>query len=460
MSQANDSSAQPRLRRVLSLWDLIFYGIVLIIPIAAPIYGIVENISQGHCVTTILISMIAVMLTAFSYGRMAFLYPSSGSAYHYVSRGLNPHLGFLAGWAMALEYLVLPVLCTIYASLTVQRVVESHIPEFPPRLLYTLLAALFAGSMTFLNLRGIRATARANILLLVFMCGVISIFIVLAIRYLFLSQGWSGLFSTLPFYNPQTFNLHSLATATSLAAATYIGFDGVTTLAEDAKNPRRNILLATILVCLFTGIFSGLQTYLAQRVWPGWRTFQHAETAFMDVTRRVGGEWLFQAMGWALILANLGAGLTSQVGAARLLYGMGRENVLPKRIFGYLDPERSNPTYNIGMIGVLAFAGALTTNYEMATGWLNVGALVAFMGVNLAALRELYFRRKSVRERNFLADFFVPALGFLSCLGICLSLPSSAMVMGTCWFSAGLIYAAIKTRGFRMQPVSLDFSEL
>jgi len=458
--QASHSSAQPHLRRVLSLWDLIFYGIVLIIPIAAPIYGIVENVSEGHCVTTILISMVAVMLTAFSYGRMAVLYPSSGSAYHYVSRGLNPHLGFLAGWAMVLEYLVLPVLCTIYASLTVQRVVELLIPGFPSRLLYILLAALFAGSMTFLNLRGIRATARANILLLVIMCGVVSIFIVLAIRYLLLGQGWGGVFSTLPFYNPQTFNLPSLATATSLAAATYIGFDGVTTLAEDAKKPKRNVLLATILVCLFTGIFGGLQTYLAQRVWPNWRTFQHLETAFMDVTRRVGGEWLFQAMGLALILANLGAGLTSQVGAARLLYGMGRENVLPKGICGYLDPQRSNPTYNIWIVGVLAFAGALTTNYEIATGWLNFGAFVAFMGVNLAALSELYFRRKSVRERNFLGDFLVPALGFLSCLGICLSLPSSAMIVGACWFAAGLVYSAIKTRGFRLQPVTLDFSEL
>src|ERR1039458_5829473 len=257
---ANNASAQPRLRRVLSLWDLIFYGIILIMPIAAvPLFGVAQKLSDGHTVTTILIAMVAMMLTAFSYGRMASLYPSAGSAYNYVGRGLNPHLGFLAGWAMVLDYLIVPLICTIYGTLTVQRVVEPFIPGFPHRLLYILIAALFAGTMTFLNLRGIRATARANIILLVIMCGVIGVFIVLAVRYLFLGQAWGGLFSTAPFYNPQTFNAHAIATATSLAALTYIGFDGVTTLAEDVQNPKRNVLLATVLVCMFTGVFGGLE---------------------------------------------------------------------------------------------------------------------------------------------------------------------------------------------------------
>ena len=104
------ASAPPRLRRVLSLWDLILYGIVLIMPIApVPLFGIVQKLSLGHAVTTILIGMVAMMLTAFSYGRMAALYPSAGSAYTYVGRGLNPHLGFLAGWAMFLDYLLVPL---------------------------------------------------------------------------------------------------------------------------------------------------------------------------------------------------------------------------------------------------------------------------------------------------------------------------------------------------------------
>src|SRR5690242_10805744 len=258
--QTNVPGAVPRLRRVLKLWDLIFYGIVVIMPIAAvPLFGVAQKLSDGHTVTTILIAMCAMMLTAFSYGRMAALYPSAGSAYTYVGRGLNPHLGFLAGWAMFLDYLIVPLICTIYGALTVQRVMSPFLPHVPGRLLYAFLAALFAGAMTYLNLRGIRSTATTNVILLVIMCGVIGVFIVLAIRYLFDLQGWGGILSTTPFYNPRTFHLRSIATATSFAALTYIGFDGVTTLAEDVENPKRNVLMATVLVCLFTGLFSGLQ---------------------------------------------------------------------------------------------------------------------------------------------------------------------------------------------------------
>jgi amino acid transporter len=368
--QVISPAAPPRLRRVLTLKDLIFYGIVLVQPIApVGIFGLALKISRGHAVTTILVAMVAMMLTAFSYGRMAVLYPSAGSAYTYVGRGLSPYLGFLAGWVMFLDYLIIPVINTIYGALTVQRLV--------PRAPYAVWVAVFAGGMTVLNLRGIRFTARANTALLAVMCAVIGAFVVLAVRYLFVLEGWNGLVSIEPIYNPKTFDFHALRTATSLAALTYIGFDGVTTLAEDVKNPKRNVLLGTVLVCLITGIFSSVEVYLAHRVWPDYQSFTNLETAFMDVTRRVGGQMLFQAMAFILIVACLGSGLTGQVGAARLLFGMGRDNVLPRRIFAYLDPKRNNPVYNICLIGLLAFLGSLWLSYEHAAELLNFGAFLA-----------------------------------------------------------------------------------
>src|SRR5499427_7770473 len=171
-------SSAPRLRRTLTLWDLIFYGIVLIQPIApVPLYGVAQKLSDGHLVTIILIALFAMLITAVSYGRMATLYPTAGSAYTYVGKGLNPHLGFLAGWAMILDYLLQPLLNGIYGALTIQR--------FFPFVPYAALAAAFVGIMTLLNLRGIRATARANIVLLTIMCVVIGVFMVLAVLYLF-----------------------------------------------------------------------------------------------------------------------------------------------------------------------------------------------------------------------------------------------------------------------------------
>jgi putrescine importer len=308
-------------------------------------------------------------------------------------------------------------------------------------------------------LRGIRTTARTNLVLCAVMCGVVIWFIVLAIRFLFAHQGWHGLVSVRPFYSPDTFHLSSIAAATSVAALTYGGFDGVTTLAEDVKNPRRNVLLATVLVCLFTGIFGGLQIYLAQRVWPDYTTFPSLETAFMDVSRFVGGALLFYAMAAILIIANLGAGLNAQAGVSRLLLGMGRDGVLPRRIFAYLDPTWNTPAYNIWLVGVLAFAGALVLNYEQAAELINFGAFLAFMGVNAAAVRQFYFAKIEGRIRRFLQDALVPAAGFVFCLAIWLSLATPAKIAGAVWFIVGVSYDAVITRGFRVKPVSVDFSE-
>ncbi len=450
--QTPNGAVVPRLRRVLSLWDLILYGIVAVTPSApVTVFGLALVMSKGHAVDTILVAMVAMVFTGFSYGRMAALYPSAGSAYTYVGRGLNPHLGFLAGWAMLLDYVVIPLFCVIYGSLAIQRM----FPQVP----YLFWTALLAGVMTYLNLRGIRSTARANQVLISVMMVVLIAFIVLAIRYIFGHQGWSGLFTLHPFYNPKTFSAGSLATATSFAALTYLGFDSVTTLAEDVHNPRRNVLLATVLVCAFTGVFGGLLVYLAQIVWPDYSTFQNIETAFMDVTQRVGGPLLFQAMALMLFVANVGSGLTGQVGAARLLFGMGRDNVLPRRFFSYLDPKHNTPTHNIWLIGILAFLGAQVMSYELTAEILNFGAFLGFMGVNVATFWQFYVVGQPGRKKNFFADALVPGLGFIFCLIIWLGLATPAKIAGGIWFAVGLIHSGIRTRGFRRRPAMIDFTD-
>ncbi len=451
--QATALTGEPHLRRVLGLWDLIFYGIVLIQPIAAiGLFGIASQVSRGHMVTTLLIAMIAMLFTAVSYGRMASLYPSAGSAYTYVGKGLNVHLGFMAGWAMFLDYLIVPVISSVYGSLTLQRL----IPGVP----FFVWVVLFVLIITLLNLRGIKTTARSNQILLAVMMMVIGIFIVLAIRYIFRAQGWNGLFSIKPFYNPETFQFKHIMTATSFAALTYIGFDGVTTLAEEVKNPKRNLLLATIWVCLFTGLFSVLQIYLAQQVWPDFSTFPDVETAFYDVSLKVGGNFMFNAVAAILFVACLGSGLAGQAGAARLLYAMGRDNILPKKIFAQINAKSAIPAFNIVFMGVLTVFISLSINYQSAAELLNFGAFLAFMGVNIATFRKFYLQRTNKQKHNFITDAVFPLLGFLFCLVIWISLPLPAKIMGGGWFLAGVTYLAVKTRGFKQKPVILDFKEL
>lgn len=440
-----------RPRRVLGLSDLVVYGIVLIQPVApVGIYGIATRMSHGHVVTTILLAMVAMTLTAASYGRLAGLYPSAGSAYTYVGRGFGPHAGFLVGWSMFLDYLIIPIINIIYGALTLERLA----PAIP----YRVWALLFAALITGLNLRGVRSMARANAALLAAMTVVIGGFVMLSLRYLVGAQGWGAVISTAPVYNPATFDLASVMTATSLAALTYIGFDGVTTLAEEVKNPRRTVPLATVLVCIVTGIFSTVEVYLAERAWPDYNSFPNVETAFMDVTQRVGGDLLFQAMAAVMIVACFGSGLSGQAGAARLLYGMGRDDILSKRFFGRFNARHNQPSANVVIVGLVAFAGALTIPYDRAAALLNFGAFLAFMGVNLAAIREFGLRQAAGHRRNVWLDFVAPGLGFLFCLGIWFSLPLLAKVFGGLWLLAGIGNLVVKTRGFRVQPKMMDFS--
>jgi putrescine importer len=451
--EATTSANPPRLRRVLKLWDLVFYGIVLIQPIApVGIFGIAQKISFGHVSTAVLVAMVAMMLTAFSYGRMAAIYPSAGSAYTYVSRGLNPHVGSLIGWAMVLDYLIIPIINVIYPALTFKRL----FPAVP----YSVWAVLVVGLIIFLNLRGMRVTARANEILLAVVSLVVVAFFYAAIRYLFHFQGWGGLVSAEPFYNPKTFDFGALRTATSLAALTYIGFDGVTTLAEEVENPRRTVPLATVLVCLICGILSTLEVYLGSRVWSDYSTFPNLETAFIDVCQRVGGVALFQAMAVILIVACLGTGLAGVAGAARLLYGMGRDNLLPRKFFARLDVKRNIPAFNVLVIGLLTLIGSLVISYERAAELLNFGAFLAFMGVNITCIQQFFLRPQTGRSRNWLTDLFVPLVAFLFCLAIWWSLPTPAKWAGGIWFAIGFTYAAIRTRGFRVEPPKMDLSEL
>lgn len=457
--QMKDAPGMPRLRRVLSLWDLIFYGIVLIQPIApVPLFGVVQQRSHGHIVDTILIAMFAMMITAFSYGRMAALFPSAGSAYTYVGRGLNLHLGFLVGWAMFLDYLLQPLINAVWVAQTIHGWVH-WVPT------YGLMAA-FIGAITFMNLRGIRASALANKLLLALMSVAIVAFVVLAVRYLFHLDRWDGIFSSLPFYDPKTFAYPLIRSAVPLAALTYIGFDGVTTLAEDVENPKRNVLLATVLVCLFTGIFSSIEVYLGQRVWPSFH-FENVTGAFMDICMRVGGRWLFLVMTAVTILAAAGSALTGGLGAARLLFGMGRDRVLPRGVFGHLDPKRNTPNYNIWIIAILAFGGGVVLSinghgYENAAELLNFGAFIAFMGVNFSAFWQLGVKRAAGRPINLislLGDILLPLFGFGFCGWIWLNLSSVAKIVGGVWFVIGMAYLGFKTHWFRVKPVIIDFTE-
>jgi amino acid transporter len=435
-----DAAAEaPRLRRSLTLWDLILYGVIVLQPVAPmSAFGALSDRGRGHVVTAILIAMVAMLSTAISYGRMARVYPSAGSAFTYVAQEIHPSAGYITGWSMVMDYIVNPLICTIWCA------GQAH--EFAPGVPVWGWKVFFAVVFTVLNLQGIKTSARVNTGMAAAMSAVVVVVFVTAIRYILGHPHSDPGFFTRPFYDPQTFTVDGLFGCTSLAVLTYIGFDAISTLSEEAENPKRNIMLATVGTCLVIGLLAAAEVYVAQLVWPASRPFPNQDTAYVYAAALTWAP-LFKIVGLTLLIANFGSGLGAQIGAARLLYGMGRSNALPRSFFGKVDPKHHVPRNNVVFIGVIVLIGSFFLTYGRGIELLNFGALIAFMGVNAAAFMR-YFVRGPEKK---LAYFVPPVLGFFICLGLWWSLSVPAKILGSIWMVLGIAFGVWKTRGFREQ---------
>ena len=463
------TSAAPRLRRTLTLWDLILYGVIVIQPVAPmSVFGVLSERGRGHVVTAILIAMVAMLFTGISYGRMARAYPSAGSAFTYVAQEIHPAVGYVTGWSMVMDYMLNPLICTVWCA--------QQANQFAPGVPAWMWKVFFAVVFTLLNIRGIKTSARINTAMAAFMGIIITAIFVAAARFILGHPHSDANFFVRPFYDPQTFSYAGLFGCTSIAVLTYIGFDGISTLSEEAENPRRNILLATVLTCLVIGVLSALEVYAAQLIWPASERFPDVDTAYVYVAARTW-KYFFPIVGFTLLLANFGSGLGAQIGAARLLFGMGRSNALPKSFFGVVDAKHRVPRNNVFFVGAVALGGAFLLEgvaryvgggsiwnfaalfqiangdkaYALGAEMLNFGALIAFMGVNAAAFLRYYVRA----EKKKLTNVLPPVLGFVICLALWLNLSHPAQIVGGIWMIAGIAFGVWKTRGFR-EPLSFE----
>ena len=428
-AESTVSATRITLKRSLGYWDLVLYGIILIQPTAPmPSFGVIYNEAHGHVVTAILCAMVAMLFTSVSYGRMARAYPQGGSAFMYVSRELHPSLGYLTGWCMAMDYILNPLICTIWCS----KAAENFVPGVP----YVAWAILFAVMFTLLNLNGVETSARINAMMAATLCIVIVIVVIAITRYLLHLPHQPAGFYTLPFYDRQTFTTSALFRGTSIAVLTYIGFDGISTLTDEAKNPERSIPRAIVSTCLITGLLASIEVYLAQLVWPRGAAFPDVDTAYVHISGRAGGPVVFAIVNGALLLATIGSGMASQLGAARLLLAMGQDGAIPSRFFGVVHPKNRIPRNNVLLIGAICLAGALVFSYQLGAELLNFGALLAFMGVNISS--AVLGWRNGRRSQWF--PITLAVLGFLVCLFIWMNLSWPALIAGAAWAFVGVVF--------------------
>jgi putrescine importer len=450
VSEKETGHVNPRtgLKPVLSLWALVLFGLAFVGPTAPyTFFGVGAVQSRGHFALVYLIAMLAVSFTAASYGKMARAFPEAGSTYAYTSKSIHPAIGYLAGWIMILDYILMPMLCVIIVGATSHKLF-SAIP-------YSAWVIFTAVAITGINLRGIEMTSRATTIFNVILAISVIWFFGAAVWALTHGVGRATLFSLEPFYSAPNFSLKAVMAATPVAVLSFLGFDGISTLAEDAKDPQKNIARATILVCFIAGLLFILQTYLGQLIWPDYTTFSPVETAFSDIGRKIGGVGLAYLIALLVVAQAWASGIASQASASRLLYGMARDGKLPHRLFGYIHPRFRTPSYSMTLMGGIALVAGLLLDLDKAAELVNFGACAGFMAVNLSVVGHYFFRRHA-RGGVFVWSYLIsPVIGFMICFWIWLSVSPLAMKVGAVWTIVGVAYLFLVIRRQSQSGVAL-----
>ncbi len=444
-TRMDDRPGTDVIRRVLTRWDLILFGLVILSPTAVyPVYGIIQTVSHGQAALSYVVAMVAMLFTAASYGRMSTVYPSAGSTYTYVQQTFNPYVGFLAGWAMILDYFLIPLESIIYAALTAARL----IPAVP----YFVWVIVFTAGVTVINVRGIRILAQANTVMMAVMTICAVLFIALAFHYVKLHYGAGALISSVGVFQPHHFSIRPMMLGASIAALSYIGFDAISTLAEDTVNPKKDIGFATVFVCILQTVICVVTVYFAALAWNNYRSFPLVDTAILDIGHRIGGPVMFLILTIVLLVAGVSSALTGQAGSSRLLFAMGRDGVIPRALFGYLHPRYRTPTRAIYITSAASLAGALLMRFQIAVELLNFGAFVGFILVNLSVIQFFFIARKQRAGSALLHNLIFPLAGALVCIYVWMNLSTQAKIVGFIWLAIGGLYLAIHTRGFKRAP--------
>ena len=430
---------RQELKRSLGLGDLLVYGLIFIVP-GAPIsvFGIVFNASGGMVPLVYIVGAIAMLFTAASYVTMSRHYPVAGSVYAYAGRAIGEKVGFLAGWIMLLDYLLLPTLIYILCAVAVHAVVPD-VPKVAWIVGFVAINTIFA-------VRGMETTARLSMVLLGMQIAGLVAFLVMA--GIALSHGFHGAhLSTKPFLNLEIATPSLIFGALSLAVLSFLGFDAISTLAEEAKGGAAAVGRATYLSLLLTAVIFVVLTYAASlfvldqvRFPAGDRT----EAAFYDIAFEVGGGWLK----WLLtipgvLFAGLPGALAAQVATSRLLFSMARDGRLPSAL-AHVSATHQIPDRAALFVSAITLVLGLVmaAHLELLTSMVNFGALAGFLLLHVSVVAHVL---KSERTGRNWISLVVAVIGFAIIGYVMINLHTTAKIMGAIWLTAG-----VTLLGYRM----------
>jgi putrescine importer len=444
-TQATTGTGAPRLERALGLRGAVLFGLAYMTPIIVlGIFGVIAETSHGATAGAYLLATVAMLFTASSYARMAHHHPVAGSSYTYVRRSLDSRVGFLVGWTILLDYLFLPLVIWLIGT----AYLEAEIPAVPKE----VWVAGFIVVTTTLNVIGLKVADKANLVLMSFQVLVLAVFVGLCVYHLTSTDGPGSLLSIEPFVGTGGFG--AIAAGAAIAAYSFLGFDAVSTLTEEVRDAPRTVPRAIVLVAVLGGVIFLVVSYTVSLVAPG-DSFPDTDSVAADVATTIGGAAFSAFFVAGLVIGQFTSGLAAQAAVSRLLYAMGRDDVLPRRLFGRLSPRFTTPTVNIVLAGLVGL-GALALNVSTSTSFINFGGFLAFTMVNVSVLAHWLRHRHDGERLNPVLYVAVPAVGAVVDVYLLTQLDGAAHVVGGTWLGLGVLYLLWLTRGLRRPPPEMS----
>lgn len=435
MSTLEQFGYKEQLSRALTTRDLVVYGLIFMVPIAPySVFGFVWADAKGMVPLAYFVGLIGMLFTALSYAEMSRAFPLAGSVYTYAHRGLHELAGFFSGWLILLDYILVPALLYLFSAVALR-------PLFP-RLPEWIWLVGFIGFNAFVNLLGIQFTARVNRYMLAMELAVLAVFVVAGLVALHGGAGSGGL-TLRPIYNPNVFSASTVVGATSIAVLSFLGFDGISTLAEESRGGERSVGKAALLSLMLVGALFMVQTWIAADLAQGMR-FSSPDTAFYEIAERAGGAWLRLVTVVAVVIASaIANAIAAQAAVARILFAMARDGKLPA-VLAKVHPRYKTPyvsTLAVAFVSLLV--GLLfSARVDDLSRIINFGALSSFLLLHLSVINHYFIRQKSGRWLRHVA---LPAAGFAVIAFVIYEMDRSAKIMGACWIAVGIGYYLILT---------------
>lgn len=433
-----------KLKRSLGMWPMVMLGLGYLTPaVIFDTFGLALRDTHGHVPTAYAITLFAMMFTAYSYGKMVRVDTSAGSSYSYAHRTMGPNVGFMVGWLSLLDYLLLPMINVLLAQQYLS-VIFPGVPAF-------LWVFIVTGVVTIINIRGIKSTANINSLFVYFQIAVVLAFLVLAIRVLMNGMGLGTVVSLDPFYN-QNFHLPAIVKGATVLCFSFLGFDAISTYAEESVNPKRDVPRAIMWTAIIGGGLFIITSYFTQLVYPDISLFSDIENSTAaDISYHVGGRFfqiLFLAASFAGVFAS---GLASHASVSRLLYVMGRDRMLPKKFFGTLSPKFSTPVNNIIFVGIVSLSAFFFT-VETAVFSISFGSLIAFSFVNISVVAHYVYHHKEIKNiRQIFFNMCMPLIGLAVIFILWFNIKGMAFVLGCVWGIIGIFYLIFQKKVLKVK---------